>query len=91
MAIRIDIESIDSEGDDIVVRVAGRLTGASAIKELTDLCESVKGNFVLDLSKLMFADDAGVEVIQTLRKKGSEIRGASSFISLLINDVSGCK
>jgi len=90
MAIRIDIESVDSEGDANVVRVAGRLTGA-ATKELTDVCKSIKGNFVLDLSKLMFADDAGVEVIQTLRKKGSEISGASSFISLLINDASGYK
>ncbi len=90
MAIRIDIESIDSEGDDIVVRVAGRLTG-DGIKELTGVCESVKGNFVLDLSKLMFADDAGVEVIRTLRKKGAKTTGASSFIRLLIDDVSGYK
>ncbi len=90
MAIRIDIESVDSEGDGNVVRVAGRLTGA-ATKELTDVCKSIKGNFVLDLSKLMFADDAGAEVIRTLRKKGAEISGASSFIKLLINDVSGYK
>ena len=90
MAIRIDIESIDSEGDDTVVRVAGRLTGV-ATKELKDVCEPIKDNFVLDLSKLMFADDAGVDVIRTLRKKGAEISGASSFIMLLINDASGYK
>ena len=90
MAIRIDIESVDSGGDAIVVRVAGRLTGA-ATKELKGVCEPIKDNFVLDLSKLMFADDAGVEVIRTLRKKGAEISGASSFIMLLINDASGYK
>ncbi len=55
------------------------------------MCEPIKDNFVLDLSKLMFADDAGVEAIRRLRKKGAEISGASSFIRLLINDVSGDK
>ncbi len=90
MAVRIDIESVDSAGDAVVVRVAGRLTG-TAVKELTDVCEPIKDNFVLDLSKLMFADDAGVEVIRTLRKKGAEISGASSFIRLLIDDASGYK
>ena len=90
MAIRIDIESIDSEGDAVVVRVAGRLTG-DAVAQLTEACESTEGNFVLDLSKLMFADDAGVEAIRTLREKGADISGASSFIRLLINDESGHK
>jgi hypothetical protein len=34
----------------------------------------------------MFADDAGVEAIRTLREQGAEISGASSFIRLLISD-----
>ena len=87
---RVPGRRIDSEGDVAVVQVAGRLTGA-ATKELKDVCKSIKGNFVLDLSKLMFADDAGVEVIRTLRKKGAEISGASSFIRSLISDDSGYK
>ena len=90
MAIRIDIESIDSEREATVVRIAGRLTG-TVVTQLTDACKSTEGNIVLDLSKLMFADDAGVEVIRTLREQGAEISGASSFIRLLINDVSGHK
>jgi hypothetical protein len=49
----------------------------------------MKGRFVLELSKLKFADDAGTEVIRTLRERGAEIRGASSFIKLLINGESG--
>lgn len=88
MAIRIDIESVDSAGEANVVRVAGRLTGA-ATKELTNVCKSIKGNFVLDLSKLMFADDAGAEVIRTLCERGAELRGASTFIKLLINGEAG--
>ena len=41
---------------------------------------------VLDLSDLKFADDASVGVIRTLAGEGAEIRGASSFIKLLIDD-----
>ena len=88
MAIRIDIdpiESIGAAGDAVVIRVAGRLTG-DAVTHLTQVGKSADGGVVLDLSKLMFADDAGVEVIRTLQKDGAEISGASSFIRLLIND-----
>jgi len=88
MAIRIDIDPIDSNdagGDAVVIRVAGRLTG-DAVTHLTQVCKSVDGSVVLNLSKLMFADDAGVDVIRTIQKKGAEISGASSFIRLLIND-----
>ena len=81
MEIRIDIES---EGPDVVVHVAGRLTG-HAIEQLSDVCESMEGHYLLDLSKLMFADDTGAEAIRTLREGGARIRGASSFIRLLIN------
>ena len=85
MEIRIDIES---EGPDVVLHVAGRLTGP-AITQLSEACEPMKGHFVLELSKLKFADDAGTEVIRTLREGGAEIRGASSFIKLLINGETG--
>ena len=81
MDIRIDIES---EGPEVVLHVAGRLTG-SAITQLSDVCESMEGHYVLDLSKLIFAEDAGAEAIRSLREGGARIRGASSFIRLLIN------
>jgi len=85
MEIRIDIES---EGPDVVLHVAGRLTGP-AITQLSEACEPMKGRFVLDLSKLKFADDEGEDAIRRLREKGADIRGASSFIKLLINGESG--
>jgi len=85
MEIRIDIES---EGPDVVFHVAGRLTGP-AITQLSEACEPMKGRFVLDLSKLKFADDEGADAIRRLREKGADIRGASSFIKLLINGGSG--
>jgi hypothetical protein len=59
------------------------------ITQLTDACESMEGHYVLDLSKLMFADDAGAEAIRTILERGADIRGASSFIKLLINGETG--
>jgi len=88
MAIRIDIDPIDSSDTDedaVVIRVAGRLAG-DAVTHLTKACKTEGGSVELDLSKLMFADDAGVEVIRRLQKEGAEISGASSFIRLLISD-----
>ena len=84
MDLRIDIET---EGSDVVLHVAGRLTGP-AITQLSDACEPIKGRLVLELSKLKFADDAGVEAIRTLRERGAEIYGASYIIKMLINDES---
>jgi len=84
MDIRIDIES---EGPNVVLHVAGRLTGHT-IAQLSDVCEPMEGYYVLDLSKLMFADDAGAEAIRTMRERGADIRGASAFIKLLINSES---
>ena len=85
MDLRIDIET---EGSDVVLHVAGRLTGP-AITQLSDACEPIKGRLVLELSKLKFADDAGVEAIRTLRERGAESYGASYFIKMLINDEAG--
>ena len=59
MEIRIDLES---EGPDVVLHVAGRLTDP-AITQRSKTCEPMEGHYVLDLSKLRFADDAGAEVI----------------------------
>jgi hypothetical protein len=81
MNIRIDKEA---EGNDVVLHVAGRLTGP-AITQLEDVCEPMKCHYALDLSNLIFADDAGAEAIRMLCERGAEIRGASSFIKLLIN------
>jgi hypothetical protein len=82
MNIRIDRET---EGTADVLHVAGRLAG-DAITQLTDACEPMESHYVLDLSKLMFADDAGIASIHVLCERGAEIRGASTFIKLLISD-----
>jgi anti-anti-sigma regulatory factor len=81
MDIRIDIET---KGPVDVVHVSGRLI-VSSVKQLTHICEPMEGNFVLELSNLVFADDVAVDAIRSLREKGADIRGASSFIKLLID------
>jgi len=81
MDIRIDIET---KGPVDVIYVSGRLV-VSSIEQLTAVCETMKGNFVLDLSELVFADNAAIEVIRSLREKGADIDGASSFIKFLID------
>ena len=78
---RIDIHTKESI---VVLDLSGRLVGP-VINQLTDVCEPIEGKFVMDLSKLKFADDSGIDVIRKLREKGAEIRGASAFIKLLIN------
>ncbi len=82
MTIRIDV---NSEGPEVVVFLAGRLSG-NAAEQLRDTCDSINGTFVLDLSKLLFSDDAGIDVIRAISEQGTKIRGASKFIQLLIND-----
>lgn len=82
MTIHIEI---NSEAPEAVVYLAGRLSGV-ATKQLRDACDPIKGSFVLDLSKLLFADDAGIDVIRAISERGAKIRGASQFIQLLMKE-----
>ena len=80
MPIRIDIRT---EKNEVVVYVAGRLV-VNEVSELRNACEPIEGSFVLDLSKLMFADDPGIDLIRAISAKGTKVRGAPAFIQLLI-------
>ena len=82
MEIRIDITS---EGPETVVHIAGRLSGV-AVAQLRKACDPIKSAFVLDLSNLLFADDTGIDVIRAIVDKGAQVRGASPFIQLLLDD-----
>ena len=84
MKIRIDVKS---EGSDTVVYIAGRLTGV-AVEQLRKACDPIKGDFVLDLSNLMFADTEGINAIREICDNGAEIRGTSPFIRLLLDEKS---
>ena len=85
MTIRIDV---NCEGPEDVVFLSGRLTGDAA-QQLRDTCDAFDGTFALDLSKLLFTDDAGIEVLRVIREQGTQIRGASQFIQLLANEALG--
>jgi anti-anti-sigma regulatory factor len=80
--VRIDIVC---EADTTIVRVGGRLSGES-VEELMKHCRSIRPDFVLDLSELRSADDAGVIAIQSLVRGGARVRGDSPFIRMLVSD-----
>jgi anti-anti-sigma regulatory factor len=82
LLIKIDITS---EGSETVVHIAGRLSGAS-VAQLRKACDPIEGAFVIDLSNLLFADDAGIDTIRTIGEKGAKVRGASPFVQLLLDD-----
>jgi anti-anti-sigma regulatory factor len=84
MRIRIDIEFKES---GTIVRIAGRLTEPST-EQLRKACEPIEGDFVLDLSNLMFADTEGINAIRAVCDTGAGIKGASPFIRLLLDEKS---
>ena len=83
VSIRIDITT--SDGPEDVVRLSGRLTEGGVI-HLEKACYSTRKHFVLDLSDLLFADEAGIKAIQELKINGAEHRGASPFIQMLVDN-----
>ena len=81
-SIRIDIITSDEPED--IVRLSGRLTEGEAF-QLKKACNSIGKRFVLDLSDLLFADDAGINLLQELKNNGAEHRGTSRFIQMLLD------
>ena len=82
MEFRIDIKS---EGIETVAHITGHLCG-DAVVHLMKACDSIEGAFVLDLTNLLFADEAGINAIRMLGEKEAELRGASPFIQLLLDN-----
>jgi hypothetical protein len=82
MMVRIDTSPEDSK---TAVSVAGYLSG-SGVGELLRTCHSIEGEIVLDLSGLRSADPEGIKAIRELVRGGAELREASPFIRLLLDD-----
>jgi hypothetical protein len=74
---------VTTEGDRRVIRVAGRLAVAHVPAFLT-ACEG-KGALELNLSDLASADNAGVEALQRIRRKGATLVGTPGYILLKID------
>ena len=84
MAIRIDIAS---NGTETLLRLAGSLRAPEA-DQLKQVSEPITGPLALDLSELLSAEGAGIDVIRSLVRKGAETRGATPYIRMLLADVS---
>jgi anti-anti-sigma regulatory factor len=87
MEIRIDLTT---DGSKTVVHVAGRLSG-NAVGQLKKACGPIEDPFVMDLSNLLFADDAGIDSIRALAAKGAQVQKASPFVQLLLFTAPGWK
>jgi anti-anti-sigma regulatory factor len=81
MAVRITTAVEDRA---TLVSVAGRLT-AQDISELEKACSSAQGPLLLDLSDLLYADDAGVGELRYLETKDAKLLGTSPYIRLLLH------
>jgi len=73
------------EAHQNVFRVDGQLS-VEDVDELTRECRSSQAPTVLELSNLRSADSAGVKCLQELISHGVEIRGASPYIDLLLQN-----
>ncbi len=82
MECRIELKS---EAPRAVMTISGRLAG-EAIEQLRGVRRSIEGAVTLDLAGLVWADDEGVEAIRAMSPERYEIRNASPFVQLLLQD-----
>ncbi len=76
-----------SNGLMTVMRIAGRLS-STAVAHLEKACNPFEKPAVIDLSNLLFADDDGINAIRAIAEKGAQVRGASPFVQLLLDNAS---
>ena len=74
-----------TEVDRRVVRVAGRL-GVAHVPELLSACDGA-GKLELNLTDLSSADNAGIEALQRVRRKGATLVGTPGYIQLKIDSL----
>ena len=74
-----------TEVDRRVVRVAGRL-GVAHVPELLSACDGA-GALELNLTDLASADNAGIEALQRVRRKGATLVGTPGYIQLKIDSL----
>ncbi len=65
------------------VRVAGRLSREN-VSELLRECSQAGRPLALDLTELLFLDDAGVAALRQLEADGVELEHASPYVRLLL-------
>ncbi|MBC8868754.1 MAG: hypothetical protein H8E44_05025 [Planctomycetes bacterium] len=82
MNVRI-IRRID--GEQTILRIAGRLQSVD-LSILAEEIRTVAGPLLLDLSELVSADKAGIEKLCELAGGRAELRGASGYVQMLLDD-----
>jgi hypothetical protein len=80
MTLRI---TSSAEGGRNIIRVEGQLA-AEDTSVLEAECRSAGSPQRLDLSGLLSADGAGIELLRSLQAKGAELHGASPYIRRLL-------
>jgi len=80
LAIRIN-SRVTPHG--VVVELHGWL-GQEVLGELENLCASIGGPFLLDLSQLAGTDEAGLRALRGRVAAGVRVEGASHYIQLLL-------
>ena len=73
------------EGERMILNIAGRLQSAD-LAELNKEITSDVASLMLDLSELLSADRAGIELLRELVAMGAELRGVSRYMQMLLND-----
>jgi anti-anti-sigma regulatory factor len=72
---------------DRSIRLEGRLTRYEVGLLREALRASSNGAETLDLADLAFVDEAGAAALADLRSRGLELRGGSSFVRQLLEEV----
>jgi anti-anti-sigma regulatory factor len=80
----VKITVVESSGNEVRLRVEGRLTGRSA-EELRNACDlqalSDGIPLTLDLADVSFADAAGIEVLRELKIRRVTLLSPSSLVA----------
>jgi hypothetical protein len=75
-----------TEAGKTVIRVDGQLS-VESVPELRRECQLAEVHFVLGLSGLLSADNAGLEILRELASDGAELRGASTYVQMLLDSL----
>lgn len=77
------ISEIEVDGEVAMLRLEGRAVG-TLVAEVEKACEkhlSRGHGLSLDLSDLSFADQAGIALLQELRRRGVALTNCSAFLN----------
>jgi ABC-type transporter Mla MlaB component len=78
----LKISESKTRNQTITLRLEGRLVGPW-VGELQDICEPLVGDgsqLALDLAEVSFADESGVALLSSLKRRGAMLLNATPFV-----------